>query len=156
MLEGSRTPPVHKRGAAPSFVDGDTGAVGCGYYGCTNRTADDCAAVPGQPGLDCPSRSPYVIATGTTGAAFFAELYGLTGNATYREVAVRALGYAASLVLPSGEIPYVLDGANCTRAECRSVATGAVLTPRPLGPGWPFDTISYVAEGVVSLSLIHI
>ena len=178
VLEGSHTAPVHKKGAADSFVDSETGAVGCGYYACTNRTSDDCAKLPsprpGAASLNCPSRSPYVIATGTTGAAFFAELYAVTKNETHKNVAIKALEYASSLVLRTGEIPCeplllflvlllvlvltlrsadVLDGANCSKAECRSVATGQLLTPRPLGPGWPYDTISYVTEGVLAVAI---
>lgn len=159
VLEGSKTAPVHKKGIVDSFVDGESGAVGCGYYKCLNRTSDNCANVPGHPSdpsdLNCPSRSPYVIATGTTGAAFFAELYGITRNETYAAVATKALAFARTLVMSTGEIPYVLDGANCSTLGCRSVATGKSI---PLGgPGyvgtWPYDTISYVTEGVLSVAL---
>ena len=66
VLEGSNTAPVEKKGRVASFVNRN-GAIGCGYYHCTNRTGDNCAAVIGAEYLACPSVSPYVIATGTTG-----------------------------------------------------------------------------------------
>ena len=31
-----------------SFVNAATGAVGCGYYSCSNRTSDDCASAYGR------------------------------------------------------------------------------------------------------------
>lgn len=154
VLEGSNTAPVEKKGRVASFVNRN-GAIGCGYYHCTNRTGDNCASVTGADHLACPSVSPYVIATGTTGAAFFAELFGITGNETYASVARNSVAYAASLVLRDGEIPYVLDGANCSIAGCFDVSTGANISGEGVTPrgGWPYDTISYVTEGVVALAL---
>ena len=152
VLEGSDTVPVDKKGRVDSFVN-PNGAIGCGYYHCTNRTSDNCAAIPGPDNMACPSRSPYVIATGTTGAAFFAELFGLTGNKTYATVAKNSVDFAASLVLTNGEIPYVLDGANCSIAGCIDIKTGTNITGVVPRGGWPYDTISYVTEGVVALAL---
>ena len=101
----------------------------------------------GRPaGLNCPSVHPYTIATGTTGAAFFSELYAITKNASYAAVAAAAISYEASVVLGNGEVPYILDGANCSTVSsdgCHAVG----------GP-WPFDTISYVTEGVAGASLL--
>ena len=62
VLEGSNTAPVEKKGRVASFVNRN-GAIGCGYYHCTNRTGDNCASVTGADYLACPSVSPYVIAT---------------------------------------------------------------------------------------------
>ena len=154
VLEGSKTAPVNKKGHAVTFVNRN-GAIGCGYYHCTSRTSDNCAAIPGGKGMACASLSPYVIATGTTGAAFFAELFGITGNETYASVARNSVDFAASLVLSNGEIPYVLDGANCSTAGCFDVKTGANISGVGVAPrgGWPFDTISYVTEGVVAVAL---
>ena len=146
VLEGSAEPPVNKKGTATGFVDPATGSVGCGYYHCSGRTSEDCARLPG-PSLDCPSRSPYTVATGTTGGAFFAELYGATRNASHAEVAVRAMAYEASVALPAGEVPYLLDGANCTSTNCSSGRWPSVGGP------WPFDTCSYVTEGVAAVAL---
>jgi hypothetical protein len=42
--------------------------------------------------------------------------------------------WLASTVLPSGQIPYILDGSSSTT--------------------WPFDTASYVAEGVIASDLL--
>ena len=74
VLEGSAIPPVNKKGVVRvifdrncgftprycwlkimgafcwcvgqvrSFVDPQSGAVGCGYYACLNRTEDNCAS----------------------------------------------------------------------------------------------------------------
>jgi hypothetical protein len=146
VLEGSSEVPVDKKGTSSGFVDESTGAVGCGYYGCSNRTKDDCSKVaPLSSNLNCPSVSPYTIATGTTGGAFFSELYALTRNETHAKVATGALRYEASVTMASGEIPYLLDGANCSTASCPA-------SLQVSGP-WPFDTISYVVEGVAGVAL---
>lgn len=96
----------------------DKGAVGCGYY------------------LKHLSTLPYVIATGTTGGAFFAELANLTADAAARSAllsdAEAAMQWTAGVVMPSGEIPYILDGKTDTKT-------------------WPLDTIAYVTEGIVGL-----
>ena len=147
LLEGSATAPVNKKGTVgpDGFVHTATGAVGCGYYRCSARTPDSCSAVPGPAALQCPSLSPYTISTGTAGGAFFSELYAITRNATYAAVAEKAVAYLASVALASGEVPYILDGANCTTAECPTRGT--------MGGPWPFDTISYVTEGVAAYAL---
>ena len=150
VLEGSLVPPYNKKGTVASFINAHTGSVGCGYYKATNRTEENCANIPGPSSLNCPSVHPYTIATGTTGGAFFAQLYAITGNVTYANVAYNAMQYDASVVLrdSTGEVPYILDGTNCTtldsttNQECQSVG----------GP-WPFDTISYVVEGLAAASL---
>jgi hypothetical protein len=147
LLEGTAAAPVNKKGTVGpnGFVHSATGAVGCGYYRCSTRTSESCSAVPGPAALHCPSLSPYTISTGTSGAAFFSELYAITRNATYAAVAEKAVAYLSSVALASGEVPYILDGANCTTAECPAkLAVG--------GP-WPFDTISYVTEGVAAYAL---
>lgn len=55
-----------------------------------------------------------VIATGTTGGAFFAEMANVTESAAERSAlladAEAAMAWTAGLVLPTGEIPYILDG----------------------------------------------
>jgi hypothetical protein len=150
VLEGSSVAPYNKKGTVTTFMPAEfDGAVGCGYYKSTNRTSENCVNVPGASWANCPSTHPYTIATATTGGAFFAELYKITGNYTYATVAARAMDYDASVVLrhSTGEVPYILDGANCTTAfpgtrDCKSVG----------GP-WPFDTVSYVAEGVAAVAL---
>jgi hypothetical protein len=97
VLEGSNTPPPGKNGTCSGFISPpsagmDAGAVGCGYY--SHR----------------PSVDPYTIATGTTGAAFFSELFTITGKAEYAAVVNGSIEYLARVLLPSGEIPYILDG----------------------------------------------
>ena len=44
------------------------------------------------------------------GGAFFAELYGVSRNETHAKVAAAAVGYEASIVLSTGEVPYIIDG----------------------------------------------
>lgn len=147
VLEGSSTTPVNKKGRSAGFVDARSGAVGCGYYACTDRTREACSDVPGATGLHCPSTAPYTIATGTTGGAFFASLYALTKNATYKAVAIAAMKYEHSVALRSGEMPYILDGANCTTMN--ALSANCTTTGGP----WPFDTLSYVTEGIAAVSL---
>lgn len=53
--------------------------------------------------------APYTIATATTGAAFFAELYGLTGNITFRDVAVNAVGWLVKYRAANGANVYRFD-----------------------------------------------
>ena len=77
------------------------------------------------------STCPYVIATGTTGAAFGSELLNIVGAGTETGAACAkmvgdAVGYMASLISPSNAtIPYVIDcqppdWASCTYAlPCR-------------------------------------
>ena len=113
-----------QKGTVDTFVDSTTGSVGCGYYACKNRTNEDCSRVPGPAELNCPSVHPYTIATGTAGAAFFSELYAITKNESYARVAAAAVAYEASVVLSTGEVPYILDGVNCSTSAlegCRSV-----------------------------------
>eukprot|EP00040_Diaphanoeca_grandis_P041405 m.262910 g.262910 ORF g.262910 m.262910 type:complete len:434 (-) comp47655_c0_seq1:30-1331(-) len=145
VLEGSSTAPVNKKGFVETFVNTTTGAVGCGYYGCTDRTSEDCDRVAGPAGLSCPSRSPYTIATGTTGGAFFAELYAITKNETYASIANNAMDYEVSVMLASGEVPYILDGANCTSKSTEKECSGVGV--------WPFDTLAYVTEGLAAVAL---
>ena len=86
---------IRGRGAAPPsgwvIPSGpDRGAVGCGYY---------------EKHL---STKPYVIATATTGGAFFAEFAQVQGGAAGEELkrtAAEAMAYITRVVMPSGEIP---------------------------------------------------
>jgi hypothetical protein len=102
----------------------NAGAIGCGYY--NHR----------------PSTDPYTIATGTTGAAFFSELYAITGQSQYIALVNGSIDYLARVVLPSGEIPYILDGHNST----------TVNPDRSVGV-WPLDTIAYCTEGIAAAAL---
>jgi hypothetical protein len=52
----------------------------------------------------------------------------------------------SAVTLPSGEVPYILDGANCSSAHCSGI------TPSVGGP-WPYDTMSYATEGVAAVAL---
>jgi hypothetical protein len=124
VLEGSSTDPNMKSGHCGGFVTpmhtgANSGAVGCGYYG---------------PAPSTPSVLPYVIATATTGAAFFAELHTIRNRSQYAGLVDGANQYIASVVMRSGEIPYILAGKNDTTS-------------------WPLDTIAYVTEGVLAQSL---
>eukprot|EP00035_Acanthoeca_spectabilis_P032390 m.18560 g.18560 ORF g.18560 m.18560 type:complete len:465 (+) comp5331_c0_seq2:97-1491(+) len=145
VLGGSTAAPVEKKGVVAGFVD-PNGAVGCGYYACSSRTSEDCEKIPGPSGYNCPSRSPYTIATGTTGGAFFGELFGITQSERHGQVATNSIDYLKSVTLDSGEIPYILDGANCSTAECSGIL------PSVGGP-WPYDTMSYATEGIAAVAL---
>ena len=129
VLEGSSTPPPGKNGTCDGFVSPassgvNAGAVGCGYY--AHR----------------PSTLPYTIATGTTGAAFFSELYSITRKSHYTAIVNGSIDYLARVTLPSGEIPYILDGHNST----------SVNPDRSVGV-WPLDTIAYCTEGIAAAGL---
>lgn len=129
VLEGSATPPPGKNGTCDGFISppssgDDAGAVGCGYY------------------RQRPSVSPYIIATGTTGGAFFAELYAITGKPQYKAIVSGSVDYMARMVLSTGEIPYILDGHNSSTADPdKSVGL------------WPLDTIAYCTEGITASGL---
>eukprot|EP00039_Didymoeca_costata_P001238 m.50975 g.50975 ORF g.50975 m.50975 type:complete len:412 (+) comp10698_c0_seq4:84-1319(+) len=127
VREGSNVAPVGKKGTCNGFIE-KSGSVGCGYYG------------------GVPSVKPYVIATATTGAAFFAELNAVHGtDSSCQSLVTRAIDYIASVVLSSGEIPYILNGINSSTSHPdKSVGV------------WPFDTISYCTEGIVGSSVHNI
>ncbi len=93
----------------------DAGAIGCGYY------------------LGHLSIEPYTIATANTGTSFFSELYAITGNTEYRDVALGAVKWLLKIRKPDGELPYVLDG----RTE----------------DTWPLDTLSYCTEAFIAADL---
>lgn len=91
------------------------------------------ACVRSHPHHAYTARHTDTIATGTTGAAFFAELNRLSPSAQWASVAEGAVRWLAAHVLPSGVIPYILDGTTFPIAQ------------------WPLDTMSYVAEGVLAV-----
>ncbi len=90
----------------------DAGALGCGYY-------------RGKLSVE-----PYTISTATTGGAFFGELFAITGNPAYRDIARGATTWLLKIRKPDGEIPYTLAGRTLTR--------------------WPLDTLSYCAEAFIA------
>ena len=55
------------------------------------------------------------------------------------------LNYLSSLVLNQGEVPYILDGVNCSTVEKDGC--------KPVGGPWVFDTISYITS-VASVSVM--
>ena len=90
----------------------DCGALGCGY-------------ISGHL-----STIRYTVATSNTGAAYLSELYGITQNDQYKQVAVGAVKWLLKIRKDSGEIPYTLDGKDYDN--------------------WPLDTMSYCGEGFIS------
>ena len=90
----------------------DRGALGCGYY------------------RGKLSTEPYTISTGTTGGAFFSELYAITGDRRHRDVAAGATRWLLKIRKPDGEIPYTLAGRTLTQ--------------------WPLDTLSYCTEAFMA------
>lgn len=77
------------------------------------------------------STAPYTIATSVTGAAFFSALYVLTGERQYLTIAENAARWLMKVRKRTGEIPYILNNFELDQ--------------------WPLDTISYVADGIVSV-----
>jgi len=92
-----------------------TGALGCGYY-------------EGHLSL-----KHYTISTATTGGAFFSELYAITKNPEYKDVAAGAVKWLLKMRKDSGEIPYLLDGETYDR--------------------WPLDTLAYCTEAFVAADM---
>ena len=145
VREGNKDPLAGRGAAAPDgwvIKDGgNTGAIGCGYYG-KHLSTLPCKYMQAPPHLAFDRRSRKnmcatdVIATSTTGGAFFAELANLTKSADERSAllseAEAAMQWTAGVVLPTGEIPYILDGKTDTKT-------------------WPLDTIAYATEGVVGV-----
>lgn len=75
------------------------------------------------------STAPYIISTAVTGAGFFSAFAELTGNGQYLNIAESATRWLLKQRDPYGEMPYMLH--SFTLDE------------------WPFDTMSYVADGIV-------
>jgi len=115
------SPPGGQGAASPGWIL-DNGAIGCGYY------------------LGHLSLPPYIIATGTTGAAFFAELAAITASPRdqrdYAIIAANALAWIGTTVRSDGVLPYIIDNETATYTQ------------------WPLDTISYVTEGIVAVDVI--
>ncbi len=116
VIEGTLVDPQDEgRKACDGWVikDGpDQGALGCGY-------------ISGHL-----STIRYTVATSNTGATFLPELYAITGNKEYREIAANAVRWILRIRKDSGEIPYTLDGKDYAE--------------------WPLDTMSYCGEGFIS------
>jgi hypothetical protein len=93
----------------------DKGALGCGYY-------------RGHLSL-----KPYTIATATTGVAFFSELYAITRDVRYHQVAADATRWLTRIRQGDGELPYLLDGGQLK--------------------DWPLDTLSYCVEAFVAADM---
>ncbi len=74
---------------------------------------------------------PYTISSSVTGAAFFSSLYVLTERREYLEIAENAVRWLLKQRDAQGEYPYLLQG--------------------EYSPHWPFDTMSYVSDGLVGL-----
>jgi hypothetical protein len=138
VLEGCASPPGnestrwgHPIGTEPhpySWIiqtGPDAGALGDGYW---NGTLNDW---------------PYTIATATTGAAFFAELFALTENDTYKTVANGAVDWLIRKRAPNGANIYTFDhpdrndGKGATilteTTTCTGASPSASLPVRALG-----------------------
>jgi len=76
------------------------------------------------------STAPYTISTSVTGAAFFSCLYKLTGNPEYQKIAENAVQWLFARQDPFGVFPYLLHNFQLD--------------------DWPLDTMSYVADGLIS------
>ena len=111
-------PPGRGTQSSPGWVIASgpsKGALGCGYY-------------EGHLSLQ-----PYTIATATTGAAYFAEMYSIRNLADDLGTAWNAMSWIATTIYAAnGTIPYILDGTTYPSM-------------------WVLDTISYVTEGLIAL-----
>jgi len=101
VREGTKQDPQGKgRDVCSGWVipEGDAaGALGCGYY------------------RGHLSTGPYTIATATTGCLMFSQLFSVTGNQEYRQIAVDGARWLLSLIGEDGTIPYIIDGETGTR-----------------------------------------
>ncbi|MBN2411963.1 hypothetical protein JXQ31_09750 [candidate division KSB1 bacterium] len=79
------------------------------------------------------SVAPYSISTSVTGAAFFSCYYALTGNPEYQQTAENAVNWLFTTQDPFGVFPYLLHNFQLD--------------------DWPLDTMSYVADGIISCYL---
>lgn len=117
VTEGCTTPPAGrgKKCSAGWILDGanSTGALADGFY--PEGHLDMC---------------PYTIATGTTGAAFFSELYALAPTPQLEAIVSGAATWLANLVAANGTMPYWLG--------CDIYPVDVHL----------YQAISYTAEGV--------
>ncbi len=79
------------------------------------------------------SVAPYSISTSVTGAAFFSCYYALTGDTEYRQIAENAVKWLFTTQDPFGIFPYLLHNFQLD--------------------DWPLDTMSYIADGIISYYL---
>ena len=116
VTNGTSADPQGKgRGVCTGWIvkEGDNrGVLGCGYY------------------RGHLSVLPYTISTATTGGAFFAELFAITGKAEHQDVARQATKWLLQTRQADGTIPYTLDGRTLTE--------------------WPLTTLSYCAEAFIA------
>jgi hypothetical protein len=119
VSQGTLIDPQHLgREATKSWIIAEgpnKGALGCGYYKGHLSTA------------------PYTISTGTTGGAFFSQIYQITGKPEYKEIAANAVKWLLTLRKPNGEFPYIIDNIPETKFD------------------WPLDTAAYCAEAFINV-----
>ena len=115
VMEGCKQDPQRKnRGDSRGWIilDGkDKGAIGGGYY------------------PDHVSDKPSTVAT-AAGSAFFAQIYAITKNKQYREIAVNAVSWILRTRKAIGEIPDVQDGQESDQL--------------------PLSTVTWCAEGLLA------
>ena len=115
VMEGCQQDPHGKnRGGSKGWIilDGkDKGAISSGYY------------------PDHVSEKPSTLAT-AAGSAFFAEIYAITRNKQYREIAVNAVRWILQTRKAIGEIPDFHDGQESDQS--------------------PLNTVTWCAEGILA------
>jgi hypothetical protein len=79
------------------------------------------------------SVAPYIVSTSVTGSAFFSSYYVLTSEKKYLNIAKAATRWMLRQRDPFGEMPYMLHNFSLD--------------------DWPLDTMTYVADGIVSAYL---
>ncbi len=95
----------------------DRGALGCGYYRGHLSTA------------------PYIISTAICRSEFFCLLQSINNDPELTPIVEGAVRWILAQRLPSGEIPYIIDGIDPKRYH------------------WPLDTMTYCSEGLVAAYL---
>eukprot|EP01051_Picozoa_sp_SAG22_P015920 SAG22_NODE_2155_length_2920_cov_51.291741_3_plen_199_part_00 len=101
---------------------------------------------------------PYTIATATTGAAFFAEMFALTKNETYKAVATGAVDWLLKNRGPNGANIYVFDNkgpgslADILTETTTYPTEGFISADRHIpGAGGPLQALASTVRWVISM-----
>lgn len=93
-------------------------------------------------------KDEYTISSGLTGAQIFTWMYHMTKEEDYRRVAINALRWIMSTMREDGVIPYV----NASLGSDLNIK-GDLKNDYNLWDQWPYDTATYVGEGIIAFDL---
>jgi len=113
-----------------------SGAIGTGWYATKEGV------------ITGPFRDEYTISSALTGAQIFTWVYHMTKEDKYRQVSINALRWIMSTMREDGVIPYVLAGHGSVLGK-----EGDRKNDYNLWKRWPYDTATYVGEGVIAFDL---